>query len=253
MQTADVQRRFMHAMVSGEPPWAWDATLAGGACPARRLAIHVRHYRSSLTRAIVERFPATVWLTGSAFVAGAATAFVQGHPPERPCIAEYGERFPRSLARMPAASALPYLEQFATIDWHLGRLAIATDEPAVTSLDDCGPDCIVDVRLRLQTGLAYLAVDWSLDELFAFYLSGDPPDQYEIRRERTLLELRGSRGDLSIQRLSGDAFTFRSALHAGIPLGEAETAALAIHDKFDLASATIALMSERLIIAVEPH
>lgn len=252
MQVAEVQRRVMDAMLSGELSNAWDAVLVGGADPMRRLAIHQQHYRSSLARSIVDRFPATVWLTGSEFVADAAKVFVQTHPPTRPCIAEYGERFPRYLASRLAAATLPYLEQFATIDWHLGRLAIATDAPAIT-LDGCHPDRIADVRLRLQSGLFYSPIDWSLDELFAFYLSGNSPHQYELRREQLFLELRGSRGVLSIQRLSADVFTFRSALHAGAPLGEAATAALAICNTFDVAAATVSLVSELLITAVDSH
>ena len=34
--------------------------------------IHQRHYATSLTRALVERFPATVWLVGSELVTRAA-------------------------------------------------------------------------------------------------------------------------------------------------------------------------------------
>jgi hypothetical protein len=152
MRIADVQRRITDAMLSGEPSNARDTVIVVGADPMRRLAIHRQHYRSSLARSIVDRFPATVWLTGSEFVADAAKVFVQTHPPTRPCIAEYGEHFSRYLATRPAAAALPYLEQFATIDWHLGRLAIAADAPAIT-LDGCHSDRIADVRLRLQSGL----------------------------------------------------------------------------------------------------
>ena len=44
-------------------PCCWE-----GPYPEHRLAIHRRHYVASLTRALVERFPATVWLVGSELV-----------------------------------------------------------------------------------------------------------------------------------------------------------------------------------------
>lgn len=178
MRLADVQREMTRAMVDGEAEPALRAALFGGGDPTRRLAVHTRHYASSLARAIVERFAATAWLTGSDLIVDAARAFVREHPPTRPCIAEYGEDFPAFLGRRPRASALPYLEQFATIDWLLGQLALATDERAVE-----------------------IEIDWSVDQLIGFYLSGGAPEHYELRQEHARLALRGSRGELWIQRI----------------------------------------------------
>ena len=72
---------------------------------------------------------------------------------------------------------LPYLAQFASIDWHLGRLAIATDDPPII-----------------------LRLGWSLDELVRFFLSDQAPEAYVLRAETVWLELRGARGELSVQR-----------------------------------------------------
>jgi hypothetical protein len=176
VQLADVQARITTVLQSGaQDPCA--NLLVGGDDPRARLTVHARHYQSSLTRAIVERFPATVWLAGSALVTDAATAFVRSHPPTRPCLAEYGGAFPAFLQTWPRAAHLPYLPQFAAIDWHLGRLAIATSDPPV--------------MLRL---------DWSLDELMTFFLSDQAPDAYALRAETVWLEVHGARGELSLRR-----------------------------------------------------
>jgi predicted CoA-binding protein len=143
----------------------------------RDKGLYARHVHASLTRAIVERFPATVWLAGSTLVQEAAAAFTRGYPPTRPCLAEYGESFPAFLDKWPEAAHLPYLAQFATIDWHLGRLAIGTDDPPVV-----------------------LRLDWSLDELMTFFLTGEAPESYTLRREPVALEVRGARGELSLRR-----------------------------------------------------
>src|ERR1700676_941866 len=118
---AETQAGIRDAVVAGN---AADVALVlvGGAPREHRLAIHQRHYRASLTRALVERFPATVWLVGSELVAHAATVFISKHPPSRPCVAEYGDGFPRYLGADPAAGSVPYLAQFAELEWHLGRL-----------------------------------------------------------------------------------------------------------------------------------
>jgi hypothetical protein len=184
---ADIQAGIREAVVNGNDA-AVAPILLGGSRPERRLAIHRRHYMASLTRALVERFPATVWLVGSELVTDAATSFVREQPPSRPCIAEYGDGFPRYLGAHPAARSLPYLAQFAELEWHLGRLALATEDSA---------------------NVQYVQLDCALDELIGLYLTDTAPDEYALRREDVWLEIRGLRGELQMNRLTGEEFAHR--------------------------------------------
>jgi len=189
---ADVQAGIRDAVVNGDGA-AVAAVLVGGTRPEHRLAIHRRHYVASLTRALVERFPATVWLVGSELVTHAATSFVCEHPPSRPCVAEYGDGFPQYLGAHPAAGSLPYLAQFAELEWHLGRLALATEASA---------------------NVQYIHLDWTLDELIGFYLADIAPDEYALRQEDVWLEVRGLRGELQMNRLTGEEFASRVSLQS---------------------------------------
>jgi Putative DNA-binding domain len=186
---SDIQAGIRDALVNGDST-AVARFLLGGGRPEQRLAIHQRHYVASLTRALVERFPATVWLIGSELVRQAATSFVREQPPSRPCIAEYGDGFPRYLGAHPATASLPYLAQFAELEWHLGRLALATEESA---------------------NVQYVHLDCALDELIGFYLTDTAPDEYALRQEEVWLEIRGLRGKLQMKRLTGEEFTCRVA------------------------------------------
>jgi len=185
---ADIQSAVRDALVRGDRS-ALALSLSGGAHPEHRLAIHQRHYTASLTRALLDRFPATVWLVGSELVTDAATSFIREQPPSKPCIAEYGLSFPQHLGEHPAARSLPYLSQFAELEWHLGWLALATaDSPHV----------------------GYLHLDWSLDELIGVYLSNSAPDQFSLRHEDVWLEIRGLRGSLEMHRLALNDFLRRA-------------------------------------------
>ncbi len=181
---AEIQAAVRDALVRGDHGAA-APMISGGVQPSRRLAIHQRHYAASLTRVLLERFPATVWLVGSELVTDAAQSFVRAQPPSKPCIAEYGDAFPHHLGAHPAAAALPYLSQFADLEWHLGRLALATgDSPNVQ----------------------HLHLDWSLDELIGVYLTDSAPDAFALRNEDVWLEVRGLRGVLEMRRLTKEAF-----------------------------------------------
>jgi hypothetical protein len=185
---ADIQAAVRNALVRGDRN-ALAPILSGSAHPEHRLAIHQRHYAASLTRALLDRFPATVWLVGSELVEDAATSFIRDQPPSKPCLAEYGESFPRHLGEHPAARSLPYLSQFAALEWHLGWLALATED---------------------SPHVRHLHLDWSLDELIGVYLSNSAPDQFSLRHENVWLEIRGLRGSLELQRLAPDDFLRRA-------------------------------------------
>jgi Putative DNA-binding domain len=177
---ADIQAAVRDALVRGDRSAA-APMLAGGVHPEHRLAIHQRHYAASLTKALLDRFPATVWLVGSDLVTDAAISFIREQPPVKPCIAEYGESFPAHLGAHSAAATLPYLSQFAELEWHLGRLALATDD---------------------SPNVHYLHLDWSLDELIGVYLADSAPDAFALRQEDVWLEIRGLRGTLTMTRVT---------------------------------------------------
>ena len=116
---ADLQESVRRAVVLGDTA-ALAPLLVGGRIAQKRLAIHHRHYETSLVTALLDRFPATAWLVGSVFLTETARQFVRERPPSRPCIAEYGEELPGFLSARPGTAELPYLCAFAELEWHLG-------------------------------------------------------------------------------------------------------------------------------------
>jgi hypothetical protein len=248
VQLADLQSDVATAVIEGTVP-ASSGLHTGGDNTTRRFAIHSRHYTTSLARSLVERFAATVWLTGSEFVTDAATGFCREHPPTRPCLAEYGDGFPAYLAAC-AGTRLPYLEQFATLDWHLGRLAIAVDAAPIQTLAGSDPARLADACVTLQPGTAYVALDWSLDEVVRFYLAGDAPNQYELRHEPVWLELRGCRGELWLNRLPKGDYVFRQAVADGATLGHAAEFAVRADADFEPGASMLAMLHECLVTGV---
>lgn len=248
---SDLQKRVRDTVVlSGA--FGLESLLVGGRDPSKRLAIHQRHYRVSLIRALLERFPATVWLVGSSFVTDAADEFARTRPPSRPCIAEYGETFPEFLATRPSAAGISYLRQFAELEWHLSRLALAVEVPALTMHDLSTSDFSVvgDATVALQPGVHYLHTDWAIDELISLYLSDDSPDHFTLQRGDVWLELRGVRGELSMNRLGHAEFAFRAALVAGESISGATLSALEIETTFNPGRALLQLVRHRLVVAL---
>jgi hypothetical protein len=251
MPLADIQGHLRRAVVEGEAD-AVRPLLTGGRDPLHRLAIHQRHYETSLVTGLLTRFPATGWLVGSAALIEPARAFIRSHPPAAPCIAEYGEGFAAWLAESPVAQRVPYVAVFAELDWHLGRMAVAVDRAPVTAdaLSALPASRLADARLSFQSGVHYLAADWPIDTLMRLFVTDTAPDRLSLGPEPVWLEVRGSRGELGFARLDEADFAFRRALHARESLGAAVDRATAVNATFDAGRAVAALLATSLVVGV---
>lgn len=249
---AEAQLHLRRAVVAGD---ATDIAphLVGGRDPQKRLAIHRRNYETSLVNALLGKFPATHWLVGTPFLAQSAQEFIRVRPPSTPCIAEYGEDFPAFLATRTLADRVPYLRCFAALEWHLGYVAIAVDEPAVGlgDLSALEPGSIADATLAIQPGVRYLQAPWSIDELMQLYLTSHAPDQFHLAAGDVRLEIRGARGEFRIDRLGAAEFEFRVAIQGGQAIGRAAELALEADANFEVGRSFAKLMTEGLVIAIK--
>jgi hypothetical protein len=250
---ADIQARLSRAVVVGEAAGIV-SRLQGGVDAGKRLGIHQRHYETSLVTALLDRFPATVWLAGSPFVSEAARHFVHEHPPHAPCIVEYGAEFPEFLSTRPGAEQLSYLPAFATLERHLGSVALAIEQKPVTlgELATIGIDVLTNAAFRLQPGLRYLHASWPVDELMTLYLTNTAPDECVLSAADVWIEIRGARGAFRFTRLDAGDFMFRTAIQEGRSVGDAAEDAL-VFAAFDPGRALASLVNDRLVTAVDRH
>lgn len=226
--------------------------LVGGALPARRLAIHQRHYQASLVDALLGKFPTCVWLLGIRLVAEAARAFVRCHPPSAPCIAEYGQAFPEFLSVRADARSFPCVLSLARLERDLGHVAIAVDSAPIgmDALAALDASLLPDAVLEIQAGVRYLDLDWPVDDLLKFYLSVSAPDRFQLEPAAVNVELKGARGTFHINRLDRGSFAFRSAIADGISIGLAAERALDVDPDLDVGIALAALVADNLAIGV---
>ncbi len=252
-RVSEFQFLFREGVVSGDSSRV-APLLVGGKLPEKRFAIHQRNYQSSLVTALATKFPATVWLVGSSFFTEAAARFVRDYSPQGPIIAEYGGMFPHFLASSTPAGDLPYLEEFAELEWRLGHIAIAVSEHSVPlqELQAVPEDALPATILRLQPGLSYFEVTWPVDELIKLYLNDSAPAQFSMHPEDAALELQGARGEFVIQRLERAEYIFRNSISEGRSIGEAAEHALEINDSFDPGPALVTLFAAELVTGIFP-
>ena len=249
---AETQAGLRRAVVAGDPAGIVPM-LVGGRDAARRLAIHQRNYETSLVNALLGKFPATGWLVGSGFLTQTAREFVRLHPPRAPCIAEYGEEFPRYLETRPHAERVPYMRALAELEWRVGHAAIAVDRPALKLDEVAGldPETLCDATLVIQDSVRYLESGWPVDELMKTYLAEQAPDKLQLTPGDFRFEIRGSRGAFQINRLEAGEFAFRNAIREGRTIGAAVELALEIDAGFDTGRSFLKLINDGLAVSIK--
>jgi len=242
----EIQTRFRAAVVHGDSDGI-SHSLIGGRHPEKRLSIHQRNYRVSLTDALLTKFPAAQWLLGTRFLTEAAVRFIRECPPSMPCIAEYGSEFPDFLGQ--CAPHLLYVRDFAILEWFVGKVAIAIDQPSLDVEAFSEIDSLPDTVVTLQTGVQYVHTGWSIDDLMAIYLSDTAPAQFELIPNDIWIEIRGARGEFQVNRLTEDNFMFRQSLLQGLSIGEAAARVLDINAGFVPGRALISVLTAGLLTA----
>lgn len=253
-QLPEIQLHIRQAVIAGDDGGIVPL-LVGGRNPGRRLEVHRRHYETSLATALHDKFPATVWLLGSPFILEAARQYVREHPPLRPCIAEYGAEFPQFLSTRPAAERVPYLPEFAELEWHIGHASIAVDAAALRRdvLAGIPAEALPDAVLTLQKGLRYLYSSWPIDSLLELYLTEHAPDSLEFEPEEVWIEVGGARGEFRLNRLTRSEFVFRESILEAGSIGDAAEAALDVEAGFDPGRSLVALFTGGLVTGVRSY
>ena len=247
---AEFQSEMRAALVRGDT--GGESALADTPQSARRLQIHMRHYRASLSAALVQRFPCCVWAFGEDLVATAAQAFAGVHPPTVPCIAEYGGGFPEFLGMMNAANLPHWAIGLARLEWHVGIAALAAPGATleISALAGRSPERLANTQLTLHAGVAHLAVRGPVDELLGQWLEQAKAGPLAAEDRLVCIEVAGDRGSFTLRRLDVGTFAFRSAIVAGSPLGAATEAGLDADPGFDPTAGLIRLFGDWLVAGI---
>jgi hypothetical protein len=247
----ETQTLFRRAVAGGASDAIMPA-LRAPADPAARLDIYRRHYRESFRRHLRGRYPTLEWLLGTDRMVALADRLLREQPPRAPSLAEYGEGM---IDLIRTERERPWLPDVARFDWHLGCLSVATETPplAIASLAQLPQAALLDAALELQAGLVFLQSGWPVDDLVHLRLGGAPPERLRFDPGRVHLQLRGGRGQFSLQRLAPADYAFRRALREGRRLATASEHALGTDPAFDLSAALARLFAEGLVVAIPTH
>lgn len=250
-----LQNRFRAAVLGGDDrPLA--TLLAPGLDPAiataRRIAVHRNTYFGSLTEALAAAYPVTEKLTGAAFFALAARAFIDANPPAKPDLAAYGGDFGDFLDAFPPASSVPYLGDVARLEWARveATFAAEADPLDAAALAQVPPDQVAGLVFTFHPSARLVRCRWAAHSIWLAHRSDPPAPADPAAGAETVLLVRPADRMLA-ERLGQGEAALIAALMTGESLGDAAAAALTAAPDLELSAALARLLRLGAIIAFQ--
>jgi hypothetical protein len=247
-----LQAAFTRALLQADDTVA-GAILGDGLAPEARLAIYRHHVFASLTDVLKAAYPVVCRLVDERFFAYAAHHYIRQHPPQGPCLFEYGVALADFLADFPPCRALAYLPDVARLEWAMHAAWYAQDAVPLTleSLQGLAPHVLTEVRLGFDPSVSYVRSPWPVDRIWhANQPAANPSEVLHLAEDGAYLEIRRYDDDVIFRAVEPGTFTFRAALCARRRLESAIEAAVEAAPDFCLPAALQTLFAEKLVVDV---
>lgn len=241
MGFATSQDDFARALLDARLPAPAGITTAGGSADATRFNVYRNNVYVGLTRALAQRFPVTERLVGGEFFTAMARAFAQDNKPASPLIMEYGDEFPAFIAEFGPAAEIVFLADVARLEAAWSRAYHAADAPSLDMavLAATAPDALPAVCVIAHPSATLIQSHHPVGSIWAAH-QDEIVQAIPAWGAETVLVLRPDM-DVNVHIVPTKDGAFAQALFAGVPLGAAAEAALAVEPNFDFGAALIGL------------
>jgi hypothetical protein len=250
MSRAVSQKAFVDALADAALQLPAGLTSARGAPDTTRFAVYRNNVVAGLSKVLEQRFPVTSRLVGEEFFRGMARAFIAGHQPRSPLLAQYGGELPAFIAGFEASASVPYLADVARLEASWSDAYHAADAMPL-SLDGLGsvpPEMLPDIRLVRHPSAALLRSSWPVGSIWAAHQSAEVLPIGHARAE-TVLIVRPD-AEVMVHILPAQDSAFAEGLFSDAPLGEAAELAAAVDAAFDFGTALVGLVGLGAFVSI---
>ena len=216
-----------------------------------RLAVYRHHVLTTLATTLESIFPIVCRLVDRRFFGWLADCFIRAHPPEGPCLFEYGADFPEFVRAFPACAELPWLADVAALEWAMTTALYAPDARPLDPerLAAVAPSALGRLVLRLDPSVTLLASRWPVDAIWrANQPEAGETDPVDLDAGPVRLEVRRDGEDVVFCALSPGGFALRQALAGGDTLEAAVDSGLAAEPSLDVAAELRTLLDARILV-----
>ncbi len=243
MPLNDIQRRFKDTILDGgvldNDPGFRTVFRAGGISLENRMKVYRNNVVRTLADAVIASYPMTGKLIGKEYMERAARLYAAQTLPAQGNLNLYGGTFPDFIAAQAETAHLPFLRDFAALEWMWEESYYAADDAplAAADLQNITEDRLPALQLSLRASARLLKSIYPLDVLVDFCQkdgAGVSPDT-SARSPLHLIVIRPSL-TVELRRLASGEYTFLAALEQGAAMEEAAQQAFDADENFDLSA-----------------
>ena len=241
---ADLQSAMRDAALGGDMDRLSGLIVEDGFSHTERLSIHRSNTTILLTEALAATFKVVHKLVGEDFFEAVARLYVRAHPPQNPCLFEYGHDFPAYLANLPQLAELPYVADVARLEWAWNEAFHAAEAPVLSASDLAAVDVEDYGQLTFipHPTLRFVASPYPIKEIWAVNQCGADDDAtVDLDEGAQALAVVRPRAQVEFLELSKPGLALSEYLNAGALLGNAVERVQAASPDFDPAP-TLAIL-----------
>lgn len=233
----ELQTDFAAALFEADATRIATRIRAAGLSGVRRVGIYRHHVEASLLKALSVNFPVVERLVGEGFFRFAASRYMALNPLRSASLQGFGAAFADFLASFEPASALPYIQDVARLEWARQEVL---QESARDSIDTTALAAVPDslygsLGFTLSPACRLLCTPFPVLRIWTVN-QPDHPGDATVRLDEGADRLLLTRRDVRIEmlRLSPGEHALLSALAQNLPLADATEQALRAEPTMEL-------------------
>ncbi len=198
------------------------------------LAVYRNNIRSSLSKALADKFPVVAQLVGEDFFKFAANEYFNAAPPTSPMIADYGDRFPEFLDAFEPARSVPYLADMAQLEiaWLEAYRAADAEPLDAQAILAAGGGDPSGLAFTLHPSLRLFKSPFAVGSIWRRHQSDAAPENIKAGAGECVLIIRPER-EVHLSVIGAGAFAALERLNAGESVADALGHAATIDEAFD--------------------
>lgn len=215
------------------------------------LNIYRNNYRENLHDSLAAAYPIVVQLVGSDFFRMLARKFIEQHPSRSGNLHHYGAQLSEFLSNFPATKNLPYLPDFARLEWACHQAYYAADHAPFNplQLSEIAEEDFSTMLWHCHPASFLLHSPYPLFDIWRAHQPGANADFYiDLNQAGGDLLVSRNLGRVEVSAISPSTADWLRRIQVGVAMGEASEDTLARYPDFDLPATMTTLVSNAVLI-----
>lgn len=227
-----------------------DISYISSKCPEERMAIYRGTIIENLRSCLEATYPGVWKLLGKECADKAARIFCFRNIPKGSMLDDYGEDFAKFLAEVDEFSELPYLHDFAKLEWIRHRVDLTeSKKQQEIAIKDLNLERLDFISMQLISAMKLYETYFPLDEIDVL-LNQDETKKVTLTNAKRYILIHKIDGEVKIKKISEELFYFLKQFYQEKLLLKAVENVTKAYPSFNLMDSFVFMIRNKLITSI---